>query len=366
MNVAIIGCGNISDIYLKNLTSLFKGVNVYAVADLDAQKAENAQKNYGVEKVLTAEEIFSDKNVQFVLNLTTPPYHYTICKQAIEAGKHVYVEKPLSLKYEQGKELVRLAKEKGVYLGCAPDTFLGAGIQTCKKLIAESKIGKPIGGVAFMMCPGHESWHPAPDFYYKEGGGPLFDMGPYYITALVALLGKIDSVVAFSGKGFEERTITSQPNYGKKIKVEVDTHTAALLKFSSGATVSMTMSFDVLAHTLPCIEIYGTNGSIKVPDPNIFGGKVEVATRENLNHVEVEMVSEYSMNSRGLGLVDTIRAVEEIRLKCASGELALHVLEVMESIYVSAREGRAVAIESEPPIIPELDWSAPLGEIKTL
>ncbi len=366
MNIAIIGCGNISDIYLKNLTTLFKGVKVYAVCDLNAEKAHIAQKKYDIEKILTTEEIFADKNVQLILNLTTPPYHYSICKQALQANKHVYVEKPLALKYSQGKELVALAKQKGLYLGCAPDTFLGAGIQTCKKLIAENKIGKPIGGVAFMMCRGHESWHPAPEFYYKDGGGPLFDMGPYYLTALVTLLGKIDSVIAFSKKSFNERIITSEPYYGKKIDVEVDTHTVALLKFSNGAIINMTMSFDVLKHTLPNVEIYGTNGSLKVPDPNNFGGSVQLATLDNKSFTEQPLISEYSKNCRGLGLVDTIKAIEENRLNCASGELALHVLEVMESIYISAREEKSVKIESTPPIIPDLDWSAPLGEIQTL
>ena len=366
MNVAIIGCGNISDIYLKNLTTLFKGVSVYTVSDLDLTKAENAKQKYGANKILTADEIFADKNVDLVLNITTPPFHYAICKKALLAGKHVYVEKPLSLSYAEGKELVSLAKEKGLYLGCAPDTFLGAGIQTCKKLIDDNKIGAPIGGVAFMMCGGHESWHPSPEFYYKKGGGPLFDMGPYYLTALVVLLGKIESVMAYSGKGFEERVITSEPKRGQKVSVEVDTHTTALLHFANGATISMTMSFDVQKHTMPNIQLYGTAGSIKVPDPNNFGGVVEIATVENRNFTEVPFVNQYENNSRGIGLVDTISAIKEGRLNCASGELALHVLEVMEKIYVSAKEGKLITIESCPPKIIDLDWSLPLGEIKSL
>ncbi|MBO5285516.1 MAG: Gfo/Idh/MocA family oxidoreductase, partial [Clostridia bacterium] len=295
-----------------------------------------------------------------------PPIHYTICKQALLSGKHVYVEKPLCLKYSEGKELVLLAKEKGLYLGCAPDTFLGAGIQTCKNVIDNGKIGKPIGGVAYMMCRGHETWHPSPEFYYQNGGGPLFDMGPYYITALVSMLGKVESVMAYAHKGFEERIITSQPKYGKKITVEVDTHTVALLKFANGATITMTMSFDVLTHTLPNIELYGTLGSIKVPDPNNFGGSVMLSTLTNKDYTEIPLITPYYENSRGIGLTDTIKAIEENRQNCASGELALHVLEVMESIDKSASLGVRVNITSTPPTLPNLDWSAPLGEIKTL
>jgi predicted dehydrogenase len=277
MNIGVIGCGNISGIYLKNLTTLFKNTKVVAVADLVEKKANDIKEAYAIPQVLSTDELLKSKDVDIVLNITTPPFHYEICKKALENGKHVYVEKPLSITYTEAKELVALAESKGLYLGGAPDTFLGAGIQTCKKLIDDGVIGDPVGGVGFMMCRGHENWHPSPEFYYKVGGGPLFDMGPYYITALVTLFGKVKSVFSFAKKTFNERTITSQLKYGQKIDVEVDTHIVGLLNFENGATVSLTTSFDVYAHTMPPIELYGTKGSIKVPDPNQFGGKVEVA-----------------------------------------------------------------------------------------
>lgn len=365
MKIGIIGCGNISGIYLKNLTTLFKNTEVYAVSDIDPIKAENAKSKYGIPLIMTVEEMLKCKEIELILNITTPPFHYSICKQILLANKHAYVEKPLSLTYAQGKELIELAEQKGLYFGCAPDTFLGAGIQTCKKLIDEGTIGKVIGGVGFMMCRGHESWHPAPEFYYDIGGGPLFDMGPYYLTALVTLLGKVKSVFAYASKGFDERTITSSPKYGTKIPVKVDTHIVGLLKFECGATITLTTSFDVLKHTMPNVELYGTEGSLIVPDPNNFRGPVKIATITNKEFTDVELISPYSENSRGIGISETVVAIEEHRLNNASGKLALHVLEIMESFILSSNEHREVVLESQPPSLCELDWNVSLGEIKT-
>ena len=240
MNVGIVGCGNISGIYLKNLTTVFGNVTVYACADLDAAKAKAAQEKYGIPHVMTFDEMLLSDEIETILNLTTPGSHYALSKRALLAGKNVYVEKPLALRYEDGKELVAIAKEKGLYLGCAPDTFLGAGIQTCMRLIGEGAIGRPIAASAFMMCRGHESWHPAPEFYYDIGGGPLLDMGPYYITALVRLLGRAESVMAYGAKAFEERTITSEPKKGTKIPVKVDTHNAGVIRIENGALAVFT------------------------------------------------------------------------------------------------------------------------------
>ena len=190
MKIGLVGCGNISGIYLENLTNVFQNTSFYACADLDAEKAKNAAEKYNISHIMTFEQMLECQDIDIILNLTTPKGHYPISKQALLKGKHVYVEKPLALTYAQGKELIEIARKKGLYIGCSPDTFLGAGIQTCAQLIKDGQIGKPIAATAFMMCHGHESWHPDPEFYYNIGSGPLFDMGPYYITALVRLLGK--------------------------------------------------------------------------------------------------------------------------------------------------------------------------------
>lgn len=365
MNLGIVGCGNISGIYLKNLTTLFGNVTVVACADLDGEKAKAAQEKYGIPRVMTFEEMLASDEISMILNLTTPKSHYALSKRALEAGKHVYVEKPLALRYEDGKELVALAKEKGLYLGCAPDTFLGAGIQTCAELIAEGKIGRPVAASAFMMCRGHESWHPAPEFYYDVGGGPLFDMGPYYVTALVRLLGRAESVMAYGARAFEERTVTSEPKKGTKIPVKVDTHNAGIIRFESGAIATLVTSFDVWKHGMPKIEIYGTEGSMKVPDPNTFGGPVSLSVLPEKEFTETELRSPYSENSRGLGLAETVLAVEEGRVNNASGALALHVLEIMEGFVRSAAEGTRILLESTPSDAVPMDWAVEKGELRT-
>ena len=365
MKIGIVGCGNISDIYLKNLTTVFENTTVYAVCDLDTAKAETQAKKYNIAKVLALDEMLADPDVEIILNITTPKTHYEICKKALLAGKHVYVEKPLSISYCEGKELLSLAKERGLHIGGAPDTFLGAGIQTAIDLIESGAIGKPVGGAAYMLCPGHESWHPSPEFYYDIGGGPLFDMGSYYITALVRLLGPVKSVYAAGTKAFQERTITSKPKFGKKIPVKVDTHNVGILSFENGAVVTLVTSFDVIAHTMPNIELYGTEGSIKVPDPNKFGGSVQLATREERQFKDVPLISKYSENSRGIGIAEMILAINENRTSNASGELALHVLEIMEAFLKSSERGAPVFIESVPSPEIKLNWNVEIGELKT-
>ncbi len=365
MKIGIVGCGNISDIYLKNLTTVFENTTVYAVCDLDAAKATAQAQKYQIEKVLPLDEMLADPEIDIVLNITTPKTHYNICKKALIAGKHVYVEKPLSISYCEGKELLSIAKEKGLYIGGAPDTFLGAGLQTAIKLIKEGAIGKPVGGAAYMLCPGHESWHPSPEFYYDIGGGPLFDMGPYYITALVRLLGPVKSVYAVGTKALEERTITSKPKFGQKIPVKVDTHNVGILSFENGAVITLVTSFDVVSHTMPNIEIYGTAGSLKVPDPNTFGGSVQLATRQERQFTDVPLVSKYSENSRGIGISEMVLAINENRTNNASGELALHVLEIMEAFLKSSKSGAPVIIESAPSTEIALDWDAEIGKLKT-
>jgi len=365
MKIGIVGCGNISDIYLKNLTTVFKNTTVYAVCDLDSAKATAQAQKYQIEKVLTLDEMLADPEIDIVLNITTPKTHYDICKKVLIAGKHVYVEKPLSISYCEGAELLSIAKEKGLYIGVSPDTFLGAGLQTAISLIKNGAIGKPVGGAAYMMCSGHENWHPSPEFYYDIGGGPLFDMGPYYITALVRLLGPVKSIYAVGTKAFAERTITSKPKFGQKIPVKVDTHNVGILSFKNGTVVTLVTSFDVVAHTMPNIQIYGTEGSIKVPDPNTFGGSVQLATRQERQFTNIPSISRYSENSRGMGISEMILAINENRTNNASGELALHVLEIMEAFLKSSESGAPVFIESVPSPEIALDWNVEIGELKT-
>jgi predicted dehydrogenase len=272
VKVGIIGCGNISDIYLKNCTKVFDNLEVVACADLIMDRAKAKAEAYNIPKACTVEELLADPEIEIVINLTIPKAHAEVCLAALEAGKNVYVEKPLAISREDGKKIIETAKKKGLLVGGAPDTFLGGGIQTCKKIIDDGWIGEPIAATAFMVCHGHESWHPDPEFYYKLGGGPMFDMGPYYLTALVSLMGPIRRVTGSARITFPERLITSQPKYGTKITVDVPTHVAGIMDFESGAIGTILTSFDVWGSQLPRIEIYGSAGSMIVPDPNKTAG----------------------------------------------------------------------------------------------
>lgn len=347
MNVAVVGCGNISDIYLKNLTENQEDVTVYAVCDLDAQKAQAAKEKYKIEKILTFDEILQDRDIDIVLNLTTPHLHYELCKKVITANKHVYVEKPLSLHYEEGKELLELAEKHNVFIGCAPDTFMGAGIQTAKKIKEDNLLGELVGASAFMVCAGHESWHPNPAFYYQKGGGPMFDMGPYYLTALVHLLGSVRSVSGMANCIRTQRKITSKEQYGNIIDVEVPTHVNGLLRFENGAVGNIITSFDVYGSVLPRIEIYGTKGSMIVPDPNGFGGEVLIKQYFDTEFQSYPLISPLSVNSRGIGVIDMAKRIKNGETFCtANGKTALHVLEIMEGFHKSNDTGKEWSMES--------------------
>ncbi len=345
LRIGIVGCGNISGIYLKNLTS-YPDTRVVACADLDLDRAKAAADQYGVPKACTTEELLNDPDIELVLNLTVPKAHFQVAKALLSAGKHVYNEKPLTVTRPDALELLRLAEERGLKIGCAPDTFLGAGLQTCRKLIDDGAIGEPIGANAFMMCHGHESWHPSPEFYYEVGGGPMLDMGPYYLTALCTLIGPIRRVSGSARATFPTRTITSEPKRGKVVTVETPTHIVGVLDFQNGAIGQITTSFDVWGHHMPCIEIYGTEGSMLVPDPNGFGGPVQVWTRQQPQWTEVPLTHAYAENSRGLGVLDMAYAIRNARPHRASGALAYHVLDAMLAVTDASTEGKALVLDS--------------------
>ncbi|MGL1891297.1 MAG: Gfo/Idh/MocA family oxidoreductase [Spirochaetaceae bacterium] len=349
MNVGIIGTGNISDIYLKNFTGMFKDrVNLLGCADLVKEKADEAAEKYNLKKRYSSvEELLNDDEIDIVVNLTIPLAHYDVNRMAIEYGKHVYVEKPLCGTVEEAKALLELADKKKLRVGGAPDTFLGAGIQTCRKLIDDDWIGRPIAATAFMTCPGHESWHPAPEFYYKKGGGPMFDMGPYYLTALVNLIGPVNSVMGSTSMVRKERTITSSEKYGEIIKVEVPTHVTGLLNFENGVIGTIITSFDVWDANLPRIEIYGTKGSLSVPDPNSFGGPVLLKRFDDTQWREMPLSHSFPENSRGLGVVDMAEAIEAGEEHRASGVLTSHVLEIMHGIHISSDKETMYKMESK-------------------
>ncbi len=347
VKIGILGLGAISGIYLKNLTELFREVEVVGVYDLIPEKVTAARTGYNIPKGYSSmDEMLRDPEIEIVLNLTRPLEHYTTTKAALSAGKHVYSEKPLAVTYEEGLELVRLAQDKGLMLGGAPDTFLGAGIQTCRRLIDSGFIGSPIGASARMICHGHESWHPAPEFYYQYGGGPMMDMGPYYLTAMVNLLGRADTLTGMVSKSFDTRTITSSPHYGQSIPVEVPTHINGILKFENGALATITTTFDVYYDHSASLEIYGTEGTLRVPDPNSFGGPVMLLRPEDGAFKEIPLTFGYKENSRGLGVADMAMALREAQDIRASGEQILHVLEIMTAFERSSREGKIVKLES--------------------
>lgn len=346
VKVGIIGCGNISAIYFKNC-KLYRGLEVVACADLDVSRAQARAEEFGVPKACSVEELLADPEIQMVINLTIPAAHADICQQALRAGKHVYVEKPLAVTREDGRKTLELAKERNLRVGCAPDTFLGGGIQTSIKLIRDGWIGEPLAATAFMMGRGPEGWHPDPVFFYKTGGGPMFDMGPYYLTALVAMLGPINKVAGMTKISFPQRRITSEPKYGQMIDVEIPTHIAGLMEFDSGAVGTIITSFDIMGgHSLPRIEVHGTAGSLSVPDPNTFGGTVQFRRSGAKEWSPVPLAFGFAENSRSIGALDMALAIAENRPHRASGELAFHVLDAMHGFHDASDQGSHYKLES--------------------
>jgi len=346
--IGVAGIGNISKIYLDNLTGMFgKKVKLIGVTDVAFQRAEAAAAEYKIKEFKSLDEMLNCGEVDIVLNITPPKFHFDVAVSSIKAGKHIYNEKPVCAKREEAEELLNAAEEKGVRIGGAPDTFLGAGLQTCRKLIDDGWIGKPVAAAAFIMNHGPEYWHPAPDFFYKEGGGPMFDLGPYYITALISLLGPVARVCGSAKISTPTRTITNQYQYGRKINVEIPTHIAGVLDFKNGAVGTLITSFDVYSHSLPSIEIYGTEGTLKVPDPNTFAGPVFVRRFREEEWSKIPLLKNYSENSRGLGITEMALAIEADRPHLASGELTYHVLDIMLSIHEASAKSRYVKLKSK-------------------
>ncbi len=342
LGIGIVGLGNISAAYLKASTH-FPVLDIRAVADMNPAAAQARAEEFNL-KAVGLDELFADPAIDIILNLTIPKAHVEVGLRAIEAGKHVYSEKPLGIAFAEGQKLIAAAKSKGLRVGSAPDTFLGGSHQTARRIVDEGTLGQMVGGTAYFMCPGHERWHPNPAFYYEVGGGPMLDMGPYYITDLVNLLGPVASVSGVGSMLRDTRTITAKERAGEVIPVHVPTHVSGTLVFVSGAVVQVTMSFDVAGHKHVPLEIYGTEGSLVVPDPNFFGGQIELLKKGgSWENIETDMPYA-DANYRSIGLADMAHAVLTNRPHRASGDLALHVLEVMEAFETSSHSGSMVKV----------------------
>lgn len=347
--IGLVGCGNISDIYIENLDRRFPNTKIYALCNRTRQKAVNSAEKYEIPYVMDFYEMLECREIDVILLLTLPESHYELAKEALEYGKHVYMEKPMGISPAQAEDLVTTARKKGLLLGCAPDTYLGAAIQTAKTFIDEGNLGDVVGGSIFVSCRGHENWHPAPEFFYKKGGGPMMDMGPYYLTALVYLCGKVDCVAGMTSRTFEKRTITSQPLAGEEIKVEVETHIAGVMRLQQGGIINVMTSFDVCNTTLPFMEIYGTKGSLKLPCPNNFSGEILFSPLGTKEYHRIEILPEYSEyqdNCRGIGLSALLEKMDITgSIPAENAEMAEHVLKVMCAFEESSKTKTYTAIQ---------------------
>ncbi|WP_298460966.1 Gfo/Idh/MocA family protein [uncultured Cellulomonas sp.] len=343
LRVGIVGAGKISAQYSESFLRLPQ-VEVTAVADLDGARAGALAAQHAGARATSLASLLAADDVDVVLNLTIPAAHAEVALAAIAAGKHVYGEKPLAATTGEAREIVRAAGEAGVRVACAPDTVLGTGIQTARAVVDAGAIGAPHAATAFMVAPGHERWHGDPEFYYRPGGGPLLDMGPYYLTSLVHLLGPVRRVVGASSRAHATRTIAQGPRAGTQFDVEIDTHITGILEHESGALTTLIMSFDTWAATLPRIEVYGAAGSLSIPDPNHFDGAVRLFTGERPEWVDVPVSAGYLGAGRGYGVADLALALEAGVAHRASDDVALHVLHVMEAVQEAADVGARVEV----------------------
>ncbi len=343
INIGVIGCGNISPLYLS-AKKHFPQINYVALSDLDMDLARARAEEYGLEAI-PVDELLARDDIGLIVNLTVPQAHAAVARAALEAGKHVYNEKPLATDLSDAKALLELAESRGLRVACAPSTFLGAAVQTCRKLIDEGAIGEPIAFSATMLQHGMESWHPNPAFFYQPGAGPMFDIGPYYLAALVALLGPVRRVSGMARISFKERTIGSQPLAGTTFEVNTPTHIVSTLEFASGAIGTLTTSFDVWATEQPKFEVYGSEGTLSLDAPNGLNGPVRThsATGEWQAH---DLVHSFQTLEAGWGLAlaDYIAAIEGRRPHRAEGAFALHALEVMHATLTAAETGQTVTL----------------------
>ncbi|MFD2052136.1 Gfo/Idh/MocA family protein [Mesorhizobium calcicola] len=357
LGVGIIGCGNIAMTYMRN-AALFAGVELKACADISADAAALRAREYGI-RAMSVDALLADPEIGLVLNLTIPAVHFDVTMSALSAGKHVFTEKPLATSAADGQLLVSEAKSRGLQLGSAPDTFLGAAGRRARRLMDAGAIGRPVTGTAFMMGRGMEHWHPNPQFYYQPGGGPVFDMGPYYLTMLVNLLGPVERVMAMATRGQEERLITADgPFRNTTFKVGTPTNVLSLLEFRSGATVTFGASWDVFRHSNHPIELHGTEGSLRLPDPDTFGGTVSLSEcgadwKDFPSEGELYGARNWPYaapdraNYRMLGVADLVRSLQTGKTPRASGNVALHVLEIMEAILRSGESQGSVAVAGD-------------------
>ena len=352
LNVGIIGLGFISGQYLTTIGRL-PSLKLVAVADINPAAAQAAADAQAADaRACTVDELLAAPDVDLVLNLTTPAAHAEVALKAIAAGKSVYGEKPLAATTGEARQILEAAADAGLVVGCAPDTVLGTGVQTARKAIDDGLIGAPISATATMVVPGHERWHPNPDFYYAPGGGPLLDMGPYYVSALITLLGPVSSVIGAASRRRSVRTIATGPRAGQVIPVSTDTHVTGVLTHTSGVLSTIVMSFDAVATQAAEIEVHGETGSLIVPDPNGFAGDAKLWTLADDDWQTLPVSAGYLDAGRGIGLADL--ATNPGREPRAGGELAYHVLDVMESVLSSAESGRAVVLQStaaRPPAV---------------
>ena len=355
--LGIIGTGNISSIYLE-APKKFANITVGACADIDLARAQAQAEKYGVAKAYSVADMLADPDIDIVINLTIPAAHGTVALQALDAGKHVYNEKPLAIERADAQHMLALAAEKGLRVGCAPDTFLGGGLQTCRKLIDEGAIGAPVGATGFMLYGGPESWHPNPEFFYQRGAGPMFDMGPYYLTAMIAMLGPVRRATGSARITHAERLITSQPLNGTMVTVNTPTFISGVLDFASGPVGTLITSFDVHNGQLPNLQIFGTEGTLRLPDPNTFGGPVQLWRNGSKEAQDIALTHGYSENSRGIGVADMAEAIRTGRAHRASGELAYHVLDLMHAFHDASASDHHIQMQStctQPEALP-VDW----------
>jgi predicted dehydrogenase len=353
VGVGVIGAGVISSQYLDNLTT-FPDLDVRFIADIDLERAQAQAEKYGVAGHGSVEDLLKDDGIEIVVNLTIPKAHVEVALQVLAAGKHVWTEKPFALDRESGLTLLKAAHDAGLRVATAPDTFLGAELQSARRLLESGQIGNAFSAISFVQNPGPEAWHPSPDFLFQDGAGPLFDVGPYYVTALVQFFGPVKRVSAVAAKSKETRTIGSGPRAGETFEVTVPTHVNALFEFESGQTAQSVFSFDSKLRRVG-IEVYGVDGTLSIPDPNMFDGDLTVFGDDGEGTV---IPSTGTTTSRGTGVAELAQSIRAGRPERASGELAFHVLDIMQSTIEAAESGESVEVASTVTVAPSLpeDW----------